>query len=80
MRILDNTTNEEIMNVSVFLTVDEVSELFDTVGELVNNISKNEYHLHINDKCFSREITLAVYTKENTKYFDPRVQKLLDEK
>lgn len=77
MRILNNDSDESLKNISIFLKKEEVLELRDTIEELLNNVDKKEYHLHLNDEDYSHEITFSIYSESNFNFFNERIQRLL---
>jgi hypothetical protein len=75
MRILDNDTDKPIRNVLIMLTSSEWKYLADTIKQLTAD--KGD-HIHVSDDIFSREVTIAIYTPDNLKFFHPRVRELIE--
>ena len=57
------------------LTPSEAKELVDKIRQLT---SEKGDHLHINDETYMREITMAIYTPENSHSFNRRVINLIE--
>lgn len=50
------TTEQEICNVTLFLTLGEAKELKDSISQM---IERNHHHSHISDTTYQKEITIA---------------------
>ena len=79
MRIFDEDNENVIKNVSIFLTVDEAKEMFDSLDGLLKAYKNNADHTHINDQTYQHEITLSIYNEGNLGGFNERAKKLIKE-
>jgi hypothetical protein len=75
MRILNMDTDQAVNSVLLLLNPAEAKELADKIRQLT---PENGDHMHINDDTFMREITVAIYTPENTQTFNHRVIELIE--
>jgi hypothetical protein len=75
MRILNKDNDQPINGVLIMLTPSEAKELVDKIRQLT---SEKGDHLHINDETYMREITMAIYTPENSHSFNHRVINLIE--
>ena len=75
MRILNEDDNKPIKGVLIMLTPSEAKELVDKIRQLT---AEKGDHLHVDDESFMREITIAIYTPENTQFFSRRVIDLIE--
>ena len=75
MRILDESNDRPLTSVLILLTSDELRELLDSL-KTVTPAKGN--HVHVNDKEFTRRITVAIYTPENLGFFHERVRRLVE--
>ena len=74
MILVNAETQELLTDVLILLTSSEAKELFD---KLENLDPEQGDHCHVNNEEFSKELTVAIYTPENAKYFDEDVRKLI---
>lgn len=77
MRMLDNETGNTLENVTLYLNPDDLRQMQHALNQLSDDPS--EHHVHLNDESYQRELTVAVYTKDNLMSFDERSRKLLSE-
>lgn len=79
MRILNVDSDKSIDEVIVYLTLDEAKELRDKLEILIS--SPAEQHEHVMDVSIEpmKELTIAVYIKENMGMFDARSRQLIEE-
>lgn len=77
MRIYDEDSKRSLTSVCLYLTPAEARRLARYAEELATDPSG--HHSHINDSSSKREITIAVYTKENLSQFDAESKKLLSD-
>lgn len=75
MRLLDQDTSNELLDVAVYLTPSEVQQMVAALTNLLNNPA--EHHVHLNDDSYSREITISIYTDQNLNQFDERSRRLI---
>jgi hypothetical protein len=75
MRILHADDVTVLTSVLIMLTPDEAAELADGLRGLD---PKTGDHIHVSDETFTREITIAVYTPENLKFFAERIRRLIE--
>ncbi len=75
MRILDYTNNLPLTEVLILLTPSEAKELKDMLKTINPEIGD---HIHINDAEYTREITFAIYTKENLRFFHKDIRDLIE--
>jgi hypothetical protein len=75
MRIYDRKSDQELDEVTIYLTPDEAIEL----ASYCQNLSEHpeNHHMHFNDLDSTREITLAVYTAGNIRQFDERSRQII---
>ncbi|MFC2093369.1 hypothetical protein ACFLSV_05660 [Bacteroidota bacterium] len=79
MRILQRDTNQVFDNIEIFLTLEEADNLRAHVEGLID---QPEYgHIHVlGDEIngvVMKELTVAVYTKDNLNEFDDKSKKLI---
>jgi hypothetical protein len=74
MRILDEDNDKIIENILIMLTPEEAHELSGSLNSINPDIGD---HIHVADKNFSRQITIAIYTPNNLKYFNNRVKEMI---
>jgi hypothetical protein len=75
MHILTGTADKTINSVLILLTPDELKELLDKLRSV--NADSGD-HVHVSNIDFSQEITLAVYTSNNLRYFSEKVRKIIE--
>jgi hypothetical protein len=75
MRIRDESTGRTLTSILIMLTPDEAHEL---TSKLRGLDPATGDHIHVSDEDFTREITIAVYTPENLRFFNKRVRQLLE--
>ena len=76
MIILDEVKHEPLTGILLMLTPSEAKELLDKLETL--SIESGE-HIHIDDDNYSKELTIAIYTPENIKYFAKGIRELLEQ-
>lgn len=74
MKIYDAINKKELREVTVYLTVEEASELAQTAVGLATK--PEQHHGHVSSADLS-QVTLAVYTRDNLSQFDAESQRLL---
>ncbi len=75
MRILDEISDKSLENVILYLTFAEVSELRDSLDELLKKPLNN--HAHISNEDTQKEITVCIYDMGNLKGFNKRSMDLI---
>jgi hypothetical protein len=75
MRILNEDNDQVVNSVLLMLTPLEAKELAEKIRQLT---PESGDHMHVNDDTFMREITIAIYTPENTQTFNHRVIELIE--
>jgi hypothetical protein len=75
MRILNEDNDQPIKGVLIMLTPSEAKELGDKIRRLT---PEKGDHIHVDDETYMREITIAIYTPENTQSFSRRVIELIE--
>jgi hypothetical protein len=75
MRILDLENDKVLTSVLIMLTPEEAHELLGSIRSIKPEIGD---HIHVNDQNFLREITIAIYTPNNLKYFNERVREIIN--
>jgi hypothetical protein len=75
MRILDESSDRALTSVLILLTPDEAKELLDGLTGLT---SEKGDHIHVNNERFSIGITVAIYTPQNSQFFNKRVRQLIE--
>jgi len=63
MIILDELTNKNLANVTILLTKSEATQMLGYLENLLSDLGQNA-HFHLNSDCFTKEITLARYEKD----------------
>ena len=63
MIIVDELTNKSLNNITVLLENSEATQLIGYLEELLLCVSQEE-HYHLNNDSFSKEITVALYSKK----------------
>lgn len=76
MRIIDEENNKTIKSILIMLTPSEATELASKLKALNPVIGD---HLHVNDLEYQREITVAVYTDQNLRFFTEEVNRIIKE-
>jgi hypothetical protein len=77
MRIFDEDNQKVINNVSLFLTVNETQEIWDSLEDLLNKFQNDADHTHINDPDYSHGITFCLYNENNLNSFTSRAIKII---
>jgi hypothetical protein len=75
MRIHDRKADQELLEVTIFLTPDEAIELASYCQHLSEH--PETHHIHFNDADYTREIVVAVYTPETIQDFDKRSREII---
>ncbi len=75
MILVNAKTQETLTDVLILLTPSEAKELS---NKLENLTSEAGEHVHINNDEFSKELTVAVYTRNNARYFAKEVTELIE--
>jgi hypothetical protein len=75
MRIFDPEADAQIWNVTVYLTKSELLEMLGLIEGLAADTE--QHHIHLTDKDYKREITIAVYHDRNLESFDDRSRQLI---
>ncbi len=76
MRLLDEDRNQAVMGLTLLLTPAEARELASKLSGLLE-ADWDGNHFHVNDASYERELTVAIYTKENLTSFDDRSRELI---
>jgi formylmethanofuran dehydrogenase subunit E-like metal-binding protein len=76
MRIIDKKNKKSLNSILIMLTPEEAIELASKVKSLD---ASSGNHIHVGDINFIREVTLAIYTKDNLDSFLPEIQNILTE-
>jgi hypothetical protein len=76
MRIIDEKNKKTITSITIMLTPAEASEL---IGKMEKIVVNSGDHIHVNDREYKREITVAIYTNENQQYFSKEIIEILNE-
>jgi len=76
MRILDKETDKTLKDIILLLTVNEASELRDSLESILKGIDYMQ-HEHINDIGFEHEISIVLYNYTEINSFDKRIRKLI---
>ena len=77
MRLLDETTDKSINNLTLLLKKTEAIQLIGYL-ELLTKEDPNG-HYHLNNEDYSKEITLALYDDGNITEFSNRYKSLITE-
>lgn len=77
MLIYDTENKRSLSSILIMLTPNEAHELS---GSLKSINPKEGNHIHVDDEDFKIEITLAVYTPENLKFFSSDIREMLEKK
>ena len=76
MKILDETTNKSLSNITILFERNEVIQLIGYLEQLLN--STDDEHYHLNNDDYSKEITMALYDKNGClEHFAERYKKLI---
>jgi len=62
MIIIDESTNNNLTNITILLAKNEIIQMIGYLKELLLN-EENSTHYHLNNDNYSKEITLASYEK-----------------
>ncbi|MDR1135195.1 MAG: hypothetical protein LBL49_03305 [Clostridiales Family XIII bacterium] len=76
MRMLDETTNKSINNLTLLLEKAEALQLIGYLEELVTSEIQGE-HYHMNNTDYSKEITIALFDSRNLDSFSDRYRILI---
>jgi hypothetical protein len=76
MRIIDEENNKTLNSILIMLTPEEAAEL---ASKLKSLDPTNGEHLHVDDIDYKREITVAIYTAENSGFFADEIRRILAE-
>jgi hypothetical protein len=77
MRILDQKTDKGVKNAILYLTLEEAGDLRLAIDDLINSKDEKGIHYHVADSDFSHEITVCLYSLEDTNFFNERSVKLI---
>jgi hypothetical protein len=75
MRILDEHNDKPVREVTIFLTVEEATALYQAVQRLVFN--PRVHHVHVRDDDKQGQIAFAIYTPSRVGELDERSQRLI---
>jgi len=75
MRILDVTSDKSIDNVALLLTKTEATQLMSYLESLTKE--DLDWHYHLNNEDYSKEITIALYDESNLTIFSDRCKSLI---
>lgn len=76
MRILDKARDQSVKNITLLLTVSEASELRDKLNGLLFSNLRGD-HIHVDDKEYQHEITVALYDSSTMAGFAERIKRLI---
>lgn len=63
-------------NITIYLTMEEASEMNSSLNELIKNPHNN--HAHISSSDYGKEVTVCIYDKNNLTEFDQRSVDLIE--
>ena len=75
MHILDQKSDKDLKNVTLYLTHSEALELRDSLNDLLEKPLNN--HAHISNDNFQKEITVCIYDKNSLSGFNERSKNLI---
>jgi hypothetical protein len=75
MRILDERANQPVREVTIFLTVEEATALYQSAQRLVFN--PRIHHVHVQDENKQVRIALAIYGPSQLSTMDERSRRLI---
>jgi hypothetical protein len=75
MRILDESNDRAVKEVTIFLTVEEATTLYHCAQRLVFN--PRVHHVHVRDQDEQGQIAIAIYTPSRLAELDQRSQRLI---
>ncbi len=61
MKIFEDKTQKELINVTLYLTLSEVMELRDSLESIIGHSKDGPIHEHVPNADHSREITVSLY-------------------
>jgi len=76
MYIYDSENDKLLDNVTIYLTLDEARELYDSLAEIIEHPVGN--HIHINSSDYQKEVTVCIYDIENLDLFDEKSKKIIN--
>ena len=76
MRILNEDSDQPIKSVLLLLTPQEARQIRNALEDLLAD--PDDCHVHIQDDVLRRQVTVAVYTPGNLKYFDSETIALIE--
>jgi midasin (ATPase involved in ribosome maturation) len=77
MRILDETSNKSVSNLTLLLKKTEAIQLIGYLEALTSKDVLDE-HFHLNNDDYSKEITVALYDDSNLNFFSDRYKLLVE--
>ncbi len=76
MFIIDEESNKNLDNITLLLTIKELKQLQGYIDQLLEIPPKSDhYHLSTND--YQKEITICLYTPENTDQFNQLIKNII---
>lgn len=75
MFILDESSDKYLKKIILYLTIDEIKELKDSIESLI--AKPENTHMHISDESYKKEITFCIYSPSNIKDFNERSKRIL---
>jgi hypothetical protein len=75
MRILDESTDRPVTEITIFLSVDEATALYQQIRRLV--LDPRLSHVHVQDDDKQRQLILALYGPSKTVDLGQRVHRLI---
>ena len=75
MRILDETNDNSLKKVLLYLTQDEAEQMRDYMEHIINKPKDN--HCHISSADYKKEVTICIYDVNDLGDFNERSHKLI---
>lgn len=77
MRISNDTSDEKLDQITIFLTESEASQLKNSLEQFLKKPKDRGLHFHLSSEDYQKEITVCIYNPENIAILHPRAQKLI---
>lgn len=77
MRISDDTSDEKLDRITIFLTEQEALRLESYLNQFLEKSKEKGFHFHLSSEDYKKEITFCIYDPENIDKLHPRAQNLI---
>jgi len=77
MYIIDDVAKTSLSQILLLLEVSDVKQLIFDLGQLLENKDDINYHFHLNDALYQKEITVCLINGNDTSYFHPDIIEII---